>query len=164
MIWFLAYLALVVLSTLAIFKWMPYEFSRTKIVDGCYKYVLQPETNLWIVDKEDEINWDSSTLGVCFFIIFYPFYMLYLLKKTVVFLITASYVKTMKSKKQLQNDLNTLNEEIEKAKKELATYIVEESNEPSVETPKNLNPVMIAKTIELTDRQKANLNVGDAKF
>ena len=143
------------------------EFSKNKIAGERYVTVLKPETNLWIIDKKDEINWSFWDFGVLFFMIFYPFYMIYLLKKTVIFLITSSYVKTMKNKRQLQNDLDNLNKEIEKAKQELNTFsenIAGEDIDPTIVAPKNLNTVMIVKTIELTDKQKANLNVGEANL
>ena len=73
----------------------------------------------------------------------------------------------MKNKRQLQNDLDNLNKEIEKAKQELNTFsenIAGEDIDPTIVAPKNLNTVMIVKTIELTDKQKANLNVGEANL
>ena len=42
--------------------------------------------------------------------------------------------------------------------------IAGEDIDPTIVAPKNLNTVMIVKTIELTDKQKANLNVGEANL
>ena len=159
MIWFVGYTILVVASTLAIFKWMPYEFSECEKAGGRYARVKQPETNQMIISKIDEINWGGPIDGgVCSFMVWYPLYMFWLLIKSVRFLITASYVKTMKTKHQLEDELIVLNAEVEKAKLELQSYT---SNVGEYEEP---TKCLTVTQIELTDKQKVNLNVGNANL